>query len=237
MTNSSKIFCAIDTYDLETAIQWAKEIGPVTGALKLGLEFFNAHGPQGVEKVLQGAGTIDLFLDLKFHDIPNTVAGAVRAVCSRFSPAYVNVHASGGFSMLQAAKESCDLASNGKTKLLGVTLLTSLTPAEVSEIGYKDDGVKPRALDLVRLSQKAGLDGVVCSAHEIETIRTEFPGGDFDLVVPGIRPHGSSQDDQRRVMQPHEALKLGATHLVVGRPITQSKNPAQAAQDILDSLV
>lgn len=230
MSVEPKIFCAIDTDELDHACALASQIAPVTGGIKLGLEFFNYFGPQGIDKVLNAAPDAQLFVDLKFHDIPNTVAGAVRGICSNFAPAYLNVHASGGLEMMAAAKEACA----GGTKLLGVTILTSLDEDAVSRIGYKGS-VSESVGHLAQLTKTSGLDGVVCSAHEIEALRASC-GEDFVLMVPGIRPAGSDQGDQKRTMTPAQALGAGATHLVIGRPITASSDPVRAAQEILNSI-
>ncbi len=226
----TKIFCAIDTADLDHACDLAGKIAPVTGGIKLGLEFFNNFGPAGIERVLKSAPEAQLFIDLKFHDIPNTVAGAVRGICNNFAPAYLNVHASGGEEMMRAAKDACGAYS----KLLAVTILTSLDAAAIKQVGYGDD-VSQQVERLALLTKQAGLGGVVCSAHEIERLRAAC-GDDFALMVPGIRPAGSDKGDQKRVMTPKEALSAGATHLVIGRPITSAPNPAKAAEDILAGL-
>ena len=231
MENNPLIFCALDTSDLEQAKRWATEIGPVTKGLKVGMEFVNSFGPQGIEAVQEACPQAALFIDLKFHDIPNTVAGAVRTTCARFEPAYLNVHAGGGSTMMKAAKEAC----SPKTKLLGVTILTSLNHGELQEIGYEGDDVSDSVVRLAKLAQEAELDGVVCSSHEIELLR-ETCGQDFALMVPGIRPEGANIQDQKRVMTPKEAVHLGATHLVIGRPITQAGDPAKAAEDILATI-
>jgi len=224
------IFCALDTADLSEATHWARSIGPVTGGLKLGLEFVNTFGPQGIEAIKTAAPDAALFIDLKFHDIPATVARAVRTICRAFAPAYLNVHAAGGLSMMEAAREACE----GPSNLLAVTLLTSLDQAEITAIGYTGT-VEAQVKRLARLTRQAGLDGVVCSSHEIAPLRADL-GPDFILMVPGIRPAGGDVQDQKRIMTPQEALKAGATHLVIGRPITHAPDPAQAAQDIIDSL-
>jgi orotidine-5'-phosphate decarboxylase len=230
MSKKSIIFCALDTADLDTATLWARTIGPVTGGLKLGMEFINAFGPQGIDTIQDACPDAQLFIDLKFHDIPNTVAGAVRAVTSRFAPAYLNVHAAGGTEMMSAAKAACGKS----TKLLGVTVLTSLIDADMQQIGFAQSAAQ-QVEKLALLTQKAGLDGVVCSAHEIELLR-EICGKDFILMVPGIRPVGSDGGDQKRVMTPPEAMQKGATHLVIGRPITHSDDPRAAANAIIRSL-
>ncbi len=238
MTAKPLVFCALDTADLARALELARSVGPVTGGLKLGLEFFNTFGPPGVEKVREAAPGAALFLDLKFHDIPSTVAAAVKTVSANLAPAYLNVHASGGFEMLAAAKDACAAG----TKLLAVTVLTSLDDDALKAIGFS---LPPYdlATKLALAAVESGLDGVVCSAHEIEMIR-RICGKDLVLMVPGIRPAGGAREnapenamgDQKRVMAPKEALQKGATHLVIGRPITRSKNPAKAARDILDGL-
>jgi orotidine-5'-phosphate decarboxylase len=229
------IFCAIDTPHLNRAVELAKIVGPVTGGLKLGLEFFCSHGPQGVEKVREACPSAEIFLDLKFHDIPNTVASVVRSVSENIAPAYLNVHAQGGHEMMEAAKAACAK----KTKLLAVTILTSVNQKTL--VMY-DDNLKKLSLeqqvyDLSVFAHEGGLDGVVCSGHEINLIRSDSNfRKDFILMVPGIRPEGSDQNDQKRVMTPKEAIQAGATHLVIGRPITGAPDPAAAAQKILDTL-
>ena len=229
MTNT-KIFCALDTSDLDQAKQWAATISPVTKALKVGMEFVNSFGPQGIEAIQEAAPEADLFIDLKFHDIPNTVAGAVRTTCARFAPAYLNVHAAGGKTMMQAAKDAC-----GKdTKLLAVTILTSLSEEELNAVGYKD-GLSERVVQMAKLTEECGLDGVVCSSKEIELIRQNC-STTFETMVPGIRPAGADTQDQKRIMTPIEAVQKGATNLVIGRPITGAQDPAQMAQDIIESL-
>ena len=222
------IFCAIDTSDLDHAITLAKKIGNITGGIKLGLEFFNAFGPGGIEKVSAAAPNAALFVDLKYHDIPNTVAGAIRSICTRVQPAYLNVHASGGLEMMQAAKAACA----PETKLLGVTVLTSMNAAQLAQTGVPDTP-EEQVVRLAKLTQDAGLDGIVCSAKELVTLNNTI-NGDFDYVVPGIRPAGADIGDQKRVMTPKDAITAGATHLVIGRPITQANNPAKAAQDIME---
>jgi orotidine-5'-phosphate decarboxylase len=231
MNTIPKIFCALDTSDIEQAKHWACEIGPVTKGLKVGMEFVNSFGPQGIEAVQEACPEAALFIDLKFHDIPNTVAGAVRTTCARFAPAYLNVHAAGGTEMMRAAKDACGT----DTKLLAVTILTSLNLEAIKAVGYEGEEVAHTVKRLALLTQDAGLDGVVCSSHEIEILR-EACGPDFALMVPGIRPAGADTQDQKRIMTPEKALSFGATHLVIGRPITGADNPAQAANDILESL-
>lgn len=225
-----RVFCALDTNALTTATLWAREIGPITGALKLGLEFFNRFGPQGVEAVLEACPEAALFLDLKFHDIPNTVAGAVRSISQQFAPAYLNVHAAGGVAMMQAGKAAC----HPKTRVLGVTVLTCLDDGDMDAIGY-GGGTAEQVIRFAALTHKAELDGVVCSAHDIAALRAAH-GPSFALVVPGIRPLGKDAGDQKRIMSPADAVAHGATDIVVGRPITQATDPAAAAQAIMDEI-
>lgn len=222
------IFCAIDTPDIDHARSMARAVSNICG-IKLGLEFFNAHGLYGVHKVMDGLDNTPLFLDLKYHDIPNTVAGAVRAV-SPLKPTYLNVHAAGGYDMMRAAKDAC----GDDTKLLAVTVLTSIDARTLDSIG-QGNNAQDQVTRLALLSQKAELDGVVCSAFEIEPLRAAC-GLDFTLMVPGIRPVGSDIGDQKRVMTPKQAMDHGATHIVIGRPITKSDNPAAATAEILASL-
>jgi len=235
MAPTPKIFVALDTSDLDQAKHWASEIAPITSALKLGMEFVNSFGPQGIEAIQKAAPDAALFIDLKFHDIPNTVAGAVRTICANFAPAYLNVHASGGETMMRAAKEACEEASNGQTKLLAVTILTSLSQKELTQIGYEGQTEADSVIRLAKLTQDCGLNGVVCSSHEIALIR-EHCAPNFETMVPGIRPASAATNDQTRIMTPAEAIACGATNLVIGRPITQAENPAQAAQDILKEI-
>ena len=222
------IYCAIDTKDLDQAKELASAVSEAGCGVKLGLEFFNKHGPQGVQMILEERVKPSVFLDLKYHDIPNTVAGAVESAAS-LDVAYLNVHASGGLEMMRVAKLSCAKT----TRLLAVTILTSLNDSALSEVGQP--GASEQVQRLATLTHKAGLDGVVCSAHEIKSLRDTL-GPEFVLMVPGIRPVGSDAGDQKRIMTPSEAVSLGATHLVIGRPITQAANPVKAAKDILDSI-
>ena len=222
------IYCAIDTKDLGQAKELASAVSEAGCGVKLGLEFFNKHGPQGVQMILEERVKPSVFLDLKYHDIPNTVAGAVESAAS-LDVAYLNVHASGGLEMMRVAKLSCAKT----TRLLAVTILTSLNDSALSEVGQP--GASEQVQRLAALTHKAGLDGVVCSAHEIKSLRDTL-GPEFVLMVPGIRPAGSDAGDQKRIMTPREAVSLGATHLVIGRPITGAANRATAAKKIAESL-
>ena len=225
---ANPVFCAIDTDDLERAEALGRALAGAAGGIKLGKEFFTAHGPQGVRRVQAAAG-LPLFLDLKWHDIPNTVAGAVRAALP-LNPYMLNVHASGGPAMLKAARE----AAGGRTLVIAVTVLTSLDDSDLEAVGLRGPAAA-RAVALARLSRDCGLDGVVCSPHEIAAIR-EACGPAFKLVVPGVRPAGSDVGDQKRVMTPGDARRAGADYLVIGRPITGAADPAAAARAILESL-
>ncbi len=228
-SSDNPIICAIDTTDVAKAKKLVQAVGGSVGLIKLGLEFFTANGAGGVKEV---AGDMPLFLDLKFHDIPNTVAGAIRATAS-MKTSIITIHASGGKAMMQAAvKAAQDLPS--RPIIVAVTALTSLDDSDLQSIGYVNN-IQNQVSKLSDLAQESGLDGVVCSPHEIEILRRQSGKG-FKLVVPGIRPTGSASGDQKRVMTPKEALEKGANYLVIGRPITEAPDPAQAAKDILASL-
>ena len=224
------IYVAIDTPDLEYARSLAARVAPFVGGLKLGLEFFSAHGPDGV-RAFEDVG-LPIFLDLKFHDIPNTVAGAVKAAAG-LGVGILNVHAGGGAAMLKAARDAAR-AVNPRLKVIAVTVLTSLNEADLLAVGQTPSAGE-QVLRLAQLTKTNGLDGVVCSAHEIAAIRAAI-GPDFLLVVPGIRPAGSALGDQSRVMGPKEAMAAGADILVIGRPITEAADPVQAARAIAESL-
>ncbi len=224
------VFCALDTRETAIARDLARQTAPYIGGVKIGLEFFYAHGHAGYRQVARAGKPV--FLDLKLHDIPNTVAGAIRALAP-LNPAIINVHAGGGRAMMKAAAEAAAEAGTN-TKIIGVSVLTSLDEGDLGELGA-GGGVGDHVRRLGALARQCGLDGMVCSAHEIETLRTEC-GDDFLLVVPGIRPAGADAGDQKRVMSPGEALRLGADILVIGRPITQSRDPARAARLIAEEV-
>ena len=234
---ANPVFVALDTPDVERARALAEQVGGAVGGVKLGLEFFNANGPDGVRRVTDGLD-LPLFLDLKFHDIPNTVAGAVRSVMP-LAPAILNIHASGGREMMRRAAEACaetadHLGLSGRPALIGVTVLTSLADDDLKDIGVggsTDDQVVRLAL----LAKQSGLDGVVCSARETERLRAEC-GEDFLLVVPGIRPAWSAADDQKRIVTPAEGKAMGADVLVIGRPITAAASPAEAARRVAEEI-
>jgi len=229
------ILVAIDTPDRAHARELVRQLAGSVGGIKLGLEFFNANGPDGVRDV--ASGTDILFLDLKYHDIPNTVAGAVRAVVP-LRPMILNVHAAGGASMMQAARRAAEeeAARLGLRRplVIAVTVLTSLDESDFESVGQRGP-VEDQVVRLARLALECGLDGVVCSPREIAAIRRAC-GPEFALVVPGIRPAGAATGDQKRVMTPSEAVAAGADWIVIGRPITGAADPAVAARGIAAEL-
>ena len=231
MLLENPVFVALDTTDLDQAVAWAEAVRPCVGGVKVGLEFFNSNGPDGVRRIVDLG--LSVFLDLKFHDIPNTVAGAVRAVAG-LGAAIVNVHASGGGAMLTAAAEAAAEHGAGRPLVIAVTVLTSLDDDDLAGVGQKGPAAS-QVERLARLTQSCGLDGVVCSPAEIATLRAACGEG-FRLVVPGIRPAWASTGDQKRIMTPRQARDLGADILVIGRPITGSGDPAAAAARIADEL-
>ena len=220
------IFVAIDTPVLERARSLAEQVRANAGGVKLGLEFFSANGPAGVASIL-GLG-LPVFLDLKLHDIPNTVAKAVEAL-GPLEPAVLTVHAAGGRAMLEAAKA----AAGPATKVVAVTVLTSLDGEDLKSIGVQSEP-REQVERLAELARSAGLDGIYCSGAEVGTAKAAWPGGFF--VVPGVRPPGSDASDQKRVVTPRQALDDGASILVIGRPITGSNDPAAALRDIAATL-
>jgi orotidine-5'-phosphate decarboxylase len=221
-----KIIVALDYADEKNARQLVEKLDPALCRLKVGKELFTAAGPQFVEKLAKS--NFGVFLDLKFHDIPNTVAKACSAA-SNLGVWMLNVHASGGLEMMQAAKQAVD-ANAHNPLLIAVTVLTSMNQAALTQIGITGD-VQDHVIKLAKLTQQAGLDGVVCSAVETPALRKVL-GQDFCLVTPGIRPASASLDDQKRVATPSEALTMGSSYLVIGRPITQAEDPLSALQAI-----
>lgn len=237
LTTPNPIHVALDTVDLERARDLACVLSGAVGGVKLGKEFFTAHGPQGVRAVQEAAGDIPLFLDLKFHDIPNTVAGAIRAAAP-LKPYLVNVHAAGGAAMMaaagQAAAEAAEALGCARPKVLAVTVLTSLDESDLEAVGQRGP-VEEQVRRLAALALDSGLDGVVCSPREIAVLRRDL-GESAVLVVPGVRPAGAAAGDQKRTTTPREAMAAGADVLVIGRPITQAPDPAEAARRILSEL-
>jgi len=220
------IYVAIDTPDIERAETLARAVASEAGGLKLGLEFFCANGPAGVARIASAGQP--LFLDLKLHDIPNTVAKAVAAL-RPLRPAVLTVHAAGGRAMLEAAKAA---APDG-TRVVAVTVLTSLDAGDLDAAGVSGTAAEQVAR-LANLARESGLDGIVCSGAEVAAAHEAWPDGFF--VVPGIRPAGSEQSDQKRVVTPTQALDDGASILVIGRPITGADDPAAAIAAISATL-
>ena len=224
------LIAAIDTTNPHEAQRWASIVTPHCGMLKIGLEYYLAHGMAGYRAL---GGDLPIFLDLKLHDIPNTVAAAIRAVLP-LRPAMLTLHAAGGAAMITAARLAAEAAQDARPILLAVTVLTSLDTSALHSIGVAG-GPRQQVLRLARLALDAGADGLVCSAHEVSMLR-EALGDDPVLVVPGIRPAGAAIGDQARVMTPREAAQAGASWVVVGRPITQAADPAEAAAAIAAEL-
>lgn len=220
------IFVAVDTQDISRALEIAQAVRGHAGGVKLGLEFFAAQGPAGVRRVAELA--LPIFLDLKLHDIPNTVAKAVQSLAA-LEPAILTVHAAGGQAMLSAAKA----AAPACTKVVAVTVLTSLDEADLACTGV-NSAPSDQVVRLAMLARDSGVDGIVCSGAEVAAARAEWPDGFF--VVPGLRPAGTETADQKRVVTPAQALEGGASILVIGRPITGATSPSQAIRDIADTL-
>ncbi len=228
--SDSKIIVALDYADAKSALALVNQLDPSLCKLKIGKELFTATGPKLVETMINKG--FKLFLDLKFHDIPNTVAKACTAASS-LGVWMLNVHASGGLTMMQAAREGVD-KSNQKPYLIAVTVLTSMNQEIFNQLGIHKT-IAEQVLDLANLTKKGGLDGVVCSAMETQMLRQKL-GTDFCLVTPGIRPANASHDDQSRVVTPQDALNVGANYLVIGRPITQAEDPLRALENIISSI-
>jgi orotidine-5'-phosphate decarboxylase len=226
---AARLIAALDTTDLERARVWAATVAPFCPMVKLGLEFFLAQGATGL-RALQAPS---VFLDLKLHDIPNTVAGGVRAVLP-LAPGMLTVHAGGGAAMIEAARRAVDEAGGRRPILLAVTVLTSLDAQALHDTGIAG-GTRQQVLRLGRLAMAAGADGLVCSPHEIRLLRDALSDAPV-LVVPGIRPSGTPAGDQARTMTPRAASDAGADWLVVGRPITAAADPAGAAAAIAAEL-
>jgi orotidine-5'-phosphate decarboxylase len=226
MSNLRQIIVALDFADEKSTLRILNLIDPAVCRVKVGKELFTRYGPQLVKQIHEEG--FEVFLDLKFHDIPKTVAGAVRAAAD-LGVWMTNVHASGGKSMLEAARKA--VPENHSTKLVAVTVLTSLSTQDIEEIGIAGFP-EQQVLRLAHMTAECGLDGVVCSAKEIELLRHNLPQ-DFLLVTPGIRPSGDDPDDQKRVETPARALAKGANYLVIGRPITQAADPALKLKELI----
>lgn len=228
--NDARIIVALDFPAPEPALALAARLDPAICKLKVGKELFTLAGPELVRQLV-GQG-FDVFLDLKFHDIPHTVAQACKAAAS-LGVWMMNVHALGGRRMLEAAREALD-ATPHRPRLIAVTILTSMGEGDLAEIGLAGTPGE-NVLRLAGLAQDAGLDGVVCSSREVTALR-QARGADFTLVTPGIRPAGSAAGDQKRIMTPAEAIRSGSDYLVIGRPITQAPDPLAAVQAIQEEI-
>lgn len=228
MNDRSPIILALDTPDVESALGLIKSTHEVISIYKLGLEYFLAHGKPGIETIQRAFPDVDIFLDLKLHDIPNTVGGASSSI-SELKPRFLTVHASGGMEMVRAA-----VTQLPSTSITAVTVLTSLTSQELKELGLPDEPAS-LAMTLAQRAVKAGATSIVCSPHEASALRERLGNG-VTIITPGVRPEGSGKDDQNRVMTPKDAMKQGANYVVIGRPITQAINPGEAALAIMNSL-
>lgn len=231
MSSASPLIIALDYPSLDAALCMADQLDPTRCRVKVGKELYTRSGPDVLE-ALHGRG-FEVFLDLKFHDIPNTVAGAVQAAAEQ-GVWMVNVHASGGRRMMEAARERLDRQALS-TRLIAVTVLTSMSAGDLAEVGVTLSPAEQVAR-LAGLAQQSGMDGVVCSAQEATALR-DLCGEDFLKVTPGIRPASAAADDQRRVLTPGAAMAAGSTHLVVGRPVTQAVDPMAALAAIESELV
>jgi orotidine-5'-phosphate decarboxylase len=228
--SKNPVFVAVDTPDLQRALTLSRAVKDHVGGLKVGLEFITACGPDGVKKIVEIG--LPVFADVKFHDIPNTVAAASREL-ARLGAKIFNIHASGGEVMMREAAAAAH-AVDPNVKVIGVTVLTSIDDTLLDSVGQRGPAAD-QVVRLAKLAKASGLDGVVCSAHEIGALRKAC-GKDFLLVVPGIRPAGADLADQRRVMTPAQAHAAGADILVIGRPITGAPDPAAAARSIAAEL-
>lgn len=229
--SDSRIIVSLDFTERQAALDLARSLGPESCRVKVGKELFTRYGPDVVKELVELG--YDVFLDLKFHDIPNTVASACRAA-AELGVWMLNVHAAGGRAMLESAREAIEQTPVARPLLIGVTVLTSLDDRDLYDTGIEST-TGDQVMRLAGLVHEAGLDGVVCSAREAGRLR-QAHGSDFCLVTPGIRPSGSSADDQARVVTPAEALAAGSHYLVIGRPITRAEDPPAALAAIESGL-
>ena len=227
---ANPVFVALDTPDLSRALELAAAVKPYVGGLKVGLEFITALGPEGIVRITELG--LPVFADTKFHDIPNTVAGAAKAI-GELGVDIFNIHASGGGAMMRAAMEAA-VMFHPRPKVIAVTVLTSLGDDDLDAVGQSVPAAG-QVTRLAKLAKTSGLDGVVCSPQEIGLVR-QACGAEFLIVTPGVRPAGADLADQRRVMTPEEAVRAGADILVIGRPITGAADPATAAKAIAAGL-
>ncbi|WP_151172835.1 orotidine-5'-phosphate decarboxylase [Pseudoalteromonas ruthenica] len=229
--DSKKVLIALDYDDQGKALAFVKQLSPSTCRLKVGKEMFTLFGPDFVKQLVDLG--FDVFLDLKFHDIPNTVAKAVTAA-AKLGVWMVNVHASGGVAMMEKAKAALTPFGDKAPLLIAVTVLTSMDEIQLKQLGI-DKSPQEQVLYLAKLAHQAGLDGVVCSAQEAQLLKSQL-GSEFTLVTPGIRPAGSAAGDQKRIMTPERAVASGSDYLVIGRPITQAADPVAVLTEINESL-
>jgi orotidine-5'-phosphate decarboxylase len=229
MNDSKQIIVALDFAEASATLRMLDLLDPALCRVKVGKELFTRCGPDLVRQISRAG--FEVFLDLKFHDIPNTVAGAVTAA-AELGVWMLNVHACGGKAMMQAARRA--LGDNSPTRLTAVTVLTSLTAADLQDVGV-GGSPEQQVLRLALLTADCGLDGVVCSAREIELLRNNLPRA-FLLVTPGIRPAGDNADDQKRIETPATAIARGGNYLVIGRPITQASDPARKLREIVQEI-
>ncbi|CAM3556183.1 Orotidine 5'-phosphate decarboxylase [Vibrio aerogenes CECT 7868] len=230
--NDPKVIVALDYDNQSEALRFVDMIEPTSCRLKVGKEMFTLFGPDFVRQLHQR--DFSVFLDLKFHDIPNTCSKAVKAAAD-LGVWMVNVHASGGQEMMSAAREAIAPYGDDRPLLIGVTVLTSMSQSDMKSIGL-DILPQEHVLRLAELAKGSGLDGIVCSAQEAHYLKSEL-GQDFKLVTPGIRPAGAEKGDQKRVMTPYDAIQAGSDYLVIGRPITQAKDPAAVLTEINQSIL
>jgi orotidine-5'-phosphate decarboxylase len=228
--DSSRLIVALDFHDAPTALRFVDQLAPHSCRVKVGKELFTREGPAIVDALIQRG--FDVFLDLKFHDIPNTTAQAIKAA-AELGVWMVNVHASGGRRMMEASKEVLEKVNGKKPLLIAVTVLTSMDENDLTEIGFNGSPLD-QVMRLSHLAKESGLDGVVCSAHEASYLRKTFSA--FVLVTPGIRPLATDITDQKRVVTPEQAISLGSDYLVVGRPITASQNPMSVIASIQSAI-
>ena len=225
------IILAVDVNSLKMAKSLVSDLKDYIGGVKLGMEFFNSFGPEGVKEISNFG--IPIFLDLKLHDIPITIYKTIKSLLD-LNVAIINVHSSGGKDMMEAAARARNEYKDSSTKIIAVTVLTSLDNNDLNEIGFINES-QDLVLKLAKLTKDSGLDGIVCSAKEISLIKNSI-GKDFTLVVPGIRLNNENLNDQKRVMSPGKAIKEGADLLVIGRPITDSNNPINTINEILSQI-
>ena len=228
MSDKSPVILAVDTKEIDRAKELISATRESVSIFKLGLEFFLAHGPKGVRDLKEAVGDFDLFLDLKLHDIPNTVASACTSVRD-LKPRFLTVHASGGGEMIAAAAQELPESS-----ITAVTVLTSLDTAAIKTLGMNAE-IENLCIEMARNATAHGARSIVSSPMEVKMLRATLPSH-IELITPGVRPSGSLSHDQKRVMTPHEAIAAGANYVVIGRPITGATNPAQAAREIVASL-